>query len=88
MEVDRWDFFIAHAGANNDVAEELYELLAPYSRVFLDCKTLLPGDDWDQELAEAQRCSLVTIVLISADTDRAYYPVSYTHLTLPTILRV
>lgn len=73
MEVDRWDYFIAHAGANTDAAEELYELLAPHSRVFLDSKTLLPGDDWDQELAKAQRSSFVTIVLISGDTDRAYY---------------
>jgi hypothetical protein len=41
--------------------------------VFLDSKCLLPGDDWDQELAAAQRNSLITVVLISAKTNKAYY---------------
>lgn len=68
-----WDFFLAHAGADSAAAETLYNLLTPHSKVFLDSRCLLPGDDWDQELSIAQGRSLVTIVLVSSRTDGAYY---------------
>jgi hypothetical protein len=68
-----WDFFLAHAGADLAAAEQLYVLLQPRAQVFLDNYCLLPGDDWDQELAVAQRGSRVTIVLVSARTELAYY---------------
>jgi hypothetical protein len=42
-----WDVFLAHAGADRDVAEQLFALLDPPARVFLDSKRLVPGDDWD-----------------------------------------
>jgi hypothetical protein len=67
-----WDFFIAHAGADVADAEFLYELLSPNHRVFLDSKCLLPGDDWDR-IGQAQRQSWVTVVLVSVNTDKAYY---------------
>ncbi len=69
----KWDFFLAHAGADKNEAESLYNLLAPHCKVFLDSFSLLLGDDWDQEIPEAQRNSLITIVLVSANTDKAYY---------------
>jgi len=69
----KWDFFLAHAGSDTPVAERLYDLLSPHSKVFLDSRSLLPGDNWDEELALAQRNSLVTVVLVSANTERAYY---------------
>ncbi len=69
----RWDFFLAHAGADAAAAEELYECLSPRSRVFLDSRCLLPGDDWDRELAAAQAASRVTVVLLSQRSDSAYY---------------
>jgi hypothetical protein len=31
------------------------------------------GDDWDYELAEAQRVARITVVIISSQTDKAYY---------------
>lgn len=68
-----WDFFIAHAGTDRQAAQSLYHLLAPHSRVFLDSECLLPGDDWDWELALAQRRSRMTIVLISSRVGDAYY---------------
>lgn len=70
---ERWDFFLAHAGADAAAAEELFEQLSPHSRVFLDSRCLLPGDDWDRELAAAQAASRVTVVLLSDRTDEAYY---------------
>jgi hypothetical protein len=69
----KWDFFLAHAGSDTPVAEKLYDLLSPRARVFLDSRNLLEGDDWDQELAAGQRASLVTVVLVSASTEQAYY---------------
>ncbi|HXI28426.1 MAG TPA: toll/interleukin-1 receptor domain-containing protein, partial [Vicinamibacterales bacterium] len=69
----QWEYFIAHAGADLDAAEDLYEHLSGQARVFLDKKCLLLGDDWDRKLAEAQRVSLVTLVLVSSRTEQAYY---------------
>lgn len=68
-----WDFFMAHAGADKDSAESLYSLLAGDARVFLDSKCLKLGDDWDRELTRAQQTSRVTIVLVSSNTNKAYY---------------
>jgi hypothetical protein len=68
-----WDFFIAHAGADKRAAEKLYDYLQPNSRVFLDSRSLMLGDDWDTELTAAQQQSLVTVVLISSKTEAAYY---------------
>jgi hypothetical protein len=31
------------------------------------------GDDWDNELVKAQKNSRITVVIVSANTDRAYY---------------
>jgi hypothetical protein len=69
----QWDFFIAHAGPDQEPAELLYESLSKKSKVFLDSKCILYGDDWDQEIAQAQRRSFITIVLVSSFTGKAYY---------------
>lgn len=68
-----WDFFIAHAGPDKGPAEILYDCLGTRSRVFLDSRCLLLGDNWDEKLAEAQRNSLITVVLVSSNTETAYY---------------
>lgn len=70
---DRWDFFIAYAGPDQATAEALYDLLSPPLRVFLDRRSLLPGDDWDRQLSGAQRRAAITLVLISSGADSAYY---------------
>jgi hypothetical protein len=70
---DRWDFFIAYANADRAAAENLYDLLSPPFRVFLDSRSLLPGDDWASRLAMAQSRTAVTLVLISSRTGGAYY---------------
>jgi hypothetical protein len=69
----KWDFFIAHAGGDTNVAEKLYAFLKPRSKVFLDSKELILGDTWDQKLAEEQKQSLITIVIVSPRTEQAYY---------------
>lgn len=69
----RWDLFIAHAGADLAPARRLFELLAPRAQVFLDDARLRLGDNWDRELAGAQRDSLVTVVLASRRTEAAFY---------------
>jgi tetratricopeptide (TPR) repeat protein len=69
----RWDIFIAHAGADFPVAEDLYERLELQPRTFLDGRSLMLGDDWDRKLPQAQRASRITVVLVSRKTDKAYY---------------
>lgn len=68
-----WDFFIAHAGVDKLIAEQLYDLLAGSAKVFLDTRLIEYGDNWDHVLATAQRASRITIVLVSQQTDDAYY---------------
>ena len=68
-----WDFFIAHAGPDTETAERLYNLLVPRSRVFLDAKCLRLGDDWDIRIAQAQRASAISLILVSDRGDAAYY---------------
>jgi len=68
-----WDFFLAHAGDDLPIAQDLYGKLAPPAKVFLDAVTMLPGDDWDRELRTAQRGSLISVIIVSAQTDDAYY---------------
>lgn len=69
----RWHFFIAYAKDDREVALRLYELLTKTSDVFLDIKSLQLGDDWDVVLSTEQRASMVTVVLISSKTPKAYY---------------
>jgi hypothetical protein len=70
---ERWDCFIAYASPDRIAAETLYDLLSPSFRVFLDRRCLLPGDDWSSRLPAAQSRAVVTLVLISPNTDAAYY---------------
>jgi len=69
----QWDFFLAHSSLDAATAEQLYDHLSERSRVFLDSRSLLPGDDWDLALRRAQTSSRVSVVLVSANTDQAYY---------------
>jgi TIR domain len=71
--IKRWDFFISHAGADSQAAKILYETLRLHSRVFSDKECIKYGDDWDTELAHAQKASQITVVLISHKTEAAYY---------------
>jgi hypothetical protein len=69
----RWDFFIAHTGKDKSAAEALFDYLDPHYRVFLDSRCLRLGEDWDSQLRVAQKESAVTLVLVSEDTESAYY---------------
>jgi hypothetical protein len=68
-----WDFFLAHAAADGPAAKELFDLLSPSCRVFLDSECLLPGDDWDLILRRAQCSSRITVVLLSRRSEKSYY---------------
>lgn len=68
-----WDFFIAHAGADTTAAEELYDYLSEAANTYLDSRSLRLGDDWDVALRNAQERARVTVVLISENSDAAYY---------------
>jgi hypothetical protein len=72
-ERSSWIFFLAHAGADTAEAERLYDILSREYAVFLDKRTLRLGDDWDTEIARAQRSARVTVVLISERYEYAYY---------------
>jgi len=68
-----WDFFLSHAGADAETAEQLFALLKPHARVFLDTQCLVPGDDWDTQLAAAIDSTLIVVVMVSARSEQAYY---------------
>ena len=68
-----WDFFIAHAGPETEIAERLYDHMTEHASVFLDSKNLRLGDRWDEKLQEAQRAAQISVILISDQADSAYY---------------
>lgn len=70
---DRWDFFIAYASSDRAVADALYNLLSPPFSVFLDWRSLSPGDNWNSRISAALNKTAVTLALISYGTDGAYY---------------
>ncbi len=74
LEVSKkWDIFIAHASPDKNIAEALYDTIGRQLQVFLDTKCLRLGDEWDSELARAQRDALVTIVIVSPHANDGYY---------------
>jgi hypothetical protein len=73
MHADSHDLFLAHAGADRAAAEELFDLLAPDVRVWLDTRSLMLGDEWPVEIPRAQRAAVATVILASRSADHAYY---------------
>jgi len=67
------DLFLAHGAEDTAAAEALADRLGPDVRVWLDVRSLLPGDQWPVEIPRAQRAALATVILHSRRTDAAYY---------------
>ncbi|MBO9203057.1 MULTISPECIES: toll/interleukin-1 receptor domain-containing protein [Niastella] len=69
-----WDFFIAHSHVDKQTALEIYEVLHGVNyKVFLDQKSILPGASWDLAIPDAQKRSLITIVLISGNIRQSHF---------------
>jgi formylglycine-generating enzyme required for sulfatase activity len=64
LSLPRWDFYVAHGGADTERASALYDELSPKWRVFLAGRTLLPGDDAGQS-RRALEHSAICVVLLS-----------------------
>src|SRR5262245_30266261 len=73
--MQRWDFFIAHAGPDARAAIQLAQALERRhgAACFLDAKDLLPGDRWQTKLKHALSRSRVIVVLISPHSATALY---------------
>jgi hypothetical protein len=69
----KWDFFLAHAGADLEAARKLKRELEPPAEVFLDADDISLGQNWDRVLAEALRSSLIHVIIVSPNTEEAYY---------------
>ena len=69
----KFDFFLAYAKKDEKTALKIYEKLILKSTVFLSKKNLVAGDDWDIVIPEAQKNSKITIVLISNNSNKAFY---------------
>jgi hypothetical protein len=69
----RWDFFLAHAGIDTPSALELYEVLSAHASVFLDERSMVPGDPWTRVLPAVLKQSRVIVVLVSPNTRNAWY---------------
>jgi phage tail sheath protein FI len=78
----RWDFFLAHAGADTSIAIALYDALSPHARVFLDERTMLPGDPWTSVLPAVLQQSRIIVALVSLHTRTAWYQDSEIRIAL------
>ena len=83
--IEQWDFFLAHAGADTGLALALYDLLARNARVFLDERSMRPGDVWTRVLPAVLRQSRITVVLVSAHTRTAWYQESEIRIALDLV---
>jgi TIR domain len=73
-QIMSYDLFIAHAGPDTPIAEELYDELTKLRvSCFLDSRSLRLGDDWDLSLRSGQEASRATVVLVSPNCDQAFY---------------
>ncbi|MGH8909331.1 MAG: toll/interleukin-1 receptor domain-containing protein [Egibacteraceae bacterium] len=72
-EVPAHRVFIAYAGPDREHATQLFDHLDPTLPTFLDCRCLLPEDDFDIALHRTQSACLVTVALISANTPESFY---------------
>jgi TIR domain len=79
---ERWDFFLAHVGADSQTAVALYEALSQKARVFLDERSMLPGDPWTRMLPAVLRQSRIIVVLVSPHTRTAWYQDSEIRIAL------
>ncbi len=68
-----YDVFVAYARADEEIAEALYEALVEDAglHVFLDRRSLLPGDVWDTAIPGAIADSRVVVALLSPVDDSA-----------------
>jgi hypothetical protein len=78
----KWDFFITHSSKDEASALELYNILSKNSIVFLDKISIGAGERWDDIIDNAQKESLITIVLISVNIDTAYYARDEVHTAI------
>jgi hypothetical protein len=69
-----WDIFIAHASTDKTTATQLFDRLeAKGYRVFLDARSIKPGDFWDLEIPRALKTARMIVVLISHNYETAHY---------------
>jgi hypothetical protein len=69
MSQEDFQIFISYAKPDREKALELFEQLSHQNyRVWIDCKRLLPGQNWDFEITKALEKSAVVIVLISQNS--------------------
>src|SRR5262249_39679661 len=67
-----WDFFIAHASADRDIADRIHALLSTVGKTFLDLHLKL-GANWVELVPAAQDNARCTVVVITAATPAAWY---------------
>lgn len=68
-----WDVFLSYARDDRAHAETLYDRLNDDGRVFLDQKSIPPGDDWPEAIDDALRHAMVIAVIVTPATDRAHF---------------
>ena len=68
-----YDLFLAYSPDDRASASSLYSLLQGYVRVFLDERSLRPGDRRDKQIPAAQRTARATAILLSSVTDPDWY---------------
>ncbi len=67
-----WDYFIAYATPDREVATRVYELLRG-SQVFLDYVCLPPGTPWPAQIAAAHDQSHCTVLIVTEAIGQAWY---------------
>ena len=73
-EAPAWDVFLAYAGPDRELADQLHGALeARGMRTFMDRHRLKAGSEWGFKLVNAQASSRATVLLLSPNYERAWY---------------
>jgi tetratricopeptide (TPR) repeat protein len=73
IKAGRIDIFIIHSGEDTVAAEKLFDLLSPHCDVFLDSRSIRPGDIWPDELERALKTAEMLAIVLSRNTGKSFY---------------
>ncbi|QDT25123.1 hypothetical protein Enr10x_04170 [Gimesia panareensis] len=68
-----WDIFIAYPSSDRLLAKRIADSLRPFLNVFIDIDQLRIGNSWDLELQKAVNSSIVVLVIVTENSNKAFF---------------
>lgn len=69
----KYHIFISYPEQDYEIAHNIYKHFSPRFKVFVDKITLKSGDEWSIEIPNAQKNSVVSLIVVSQNTYSGFY---------------